>query len=64
MKTYISWHLFGNNWDEWYSTRKEAEQAYRECDDADLRLYKTISYDDNTADTEELYTKGRGNYPM
>lgn len=63
METYISWHLFGNNWDEWYNTRKEAETAYKASEYSDLRLYKTTSSDDDTTDTEELYIKGRGKYP-
>ena len=62
----ICWHLFGDNWDEWYNTRKEAEQAYRkEVGDADgrinIRLYKTISNED--LESEEEYVRGRGNFP-
>lgn len=63
MSSYISWHLFGDEWDEWYSTRKEAEQAYKRSDAPNLRLYKTISNDDPTDAPEEIYIKGRGNYP-
>lgn len=63
MKKYISYHLFGNGWDEWYSTRKEAEIAYKQCEDGNLRLYKTTSYEDDTTDTDEEYIRGRGSFP-
>lgn len=60
---YVSYHLFGDNWDEWYNTRKEADEAYRQSDAPNLRLYKTISFEDDTTDTEEEYIKGRGDFP-
>lgn len=63
MTKYISYHLFGDEWDEWYSTRKEADEAYKNSDAPNLRLYKTISTDDTTDAPEEIYLKGRGNYP-
>ena len=63
MSEHISYHLFGDEWDEWYSTRKEADEAYKNSDALNLRLYKTISYEDNTTDTEEEYIKGRGEFP-
>ena len=63
MNKYVSYHLFGDNWDEWHSTRKEADEAYRQSDAPNLRLYKTISFEDDTTDTEEEYIKGRGNFP-
>lgn len=63
MKKYISYHLFGDEWDEWYSTRKEADEAYKQSDAPNLRLYKTISFEDDTTDTEEEYIKGRGDFP-
>jgi len=68
MKKYISWHLFGDNWDEWYNTRKESEEEYKQkVLDAEgsinIRLYKTISFEDDTLEVEEEYVKGRGNYP-
>lgn len=63
MKKYISYHLFGDEWDEWYSTRKEADEAYKQSDAHNLRLYKTISFEDDTIDTEEEYIKGRGDFP-
>ena len=63
MNKYVSYHLFGDNWDEWYSTRKEADEAYRQSDAPNLRLYKTISFEDDTTDTEEEYIKGRGDFP-
>lgn len=64
---YVSWHLFGDGWDEWYNTRKEAEQAYREAvQEADgninIRLYKEISFE-NEQEVEEEYIKGRGYFP-
>ena len=65
-KKIISWHLFGDQWDEWYNTRKEAEQAYKlrvlEDKNVNLRLYKDWSYKDDQ-EVEEDYIKGRGNYP-
>ena len=57
-----SYHLFGDCWDEWFTTRKEAEKAYKECDDANLRLYKDVSYE-NGYEVEEEYIKGRGDFP-
>lgn len=63
MNKYVSYHLFGDNWDEWYSTRKEADEAYKQSDAPNLRLYKTISFEDDTTDTEEEYIKGRGDFP-
>lgn len=67
MKKYVSWHLFGDGWDEWYNTRKEAEAEYkRQVADSDgninLRLYKDVSYEDDQ-EVEEQYVKGRGSFP-
>lgn len=66
-KQIVCWHLFGDEWDEWYNTRKEAEEAYRQAvKEADgninIRLYKTISSEDEL-ETEEEYVRGRGNFP-
>lgn len=63
----ICWHLFGDNWDEWYNTRKEAEQVYREVvrdkdGQINIRLYKTIS-NEVDLETEEEYIRGRGSFP-
>lgn len=58
---FISWHLFGDGWDEYYPTRKEAEKAYSQSDCPNLRLYKEISYDDDAPD--EQYIRGRGDFP-
>lgn len=58
----ISYHLFGDCWDEWYNTRKEADKAYKESDAPNLRLYKDIS-DENGDEVEEEYIKGRGDFP-
>lgn len=63
----ICWHLFGDNWDEWYNTRKEAEQAYREAvrdkdGQINIRLYKTIS-NEVDLESEEEYIRGRGSFP-
>lgn len=68
MRTYTSYHLFGDEWDEWYSTRKEANEAYKKAVHEangyiNLRLYKTISSDDDSTETEEEYIKGRGDFP-
>lgn len=66
-KKIVCYHLFGDNWDEWYSTRKEAELVYkRMVDEADgqinIRLYKTWSYE-NDEESEEEYIRGRGQFP-
>ena len=63
MNKHVSYHLFGVYWDVWYSARKEADEAYRQSDAPNLRLYKTISFEDDTTDTEEEYIKGRGDFP-
>lgn len=62
MKKYISYHLFGDNWDEWYETRKEAEKAYKASSAHNLRLYRNMSYEGDY-EVEETYIKGRGNFP-
>lgn len=66
-KKYVSWHLFGDGWDEWYNTRKQAEEVYRENvklaeGRINIRLYKTISFE-NEQECEEEYVKGRGDFP-
>ena len=57
-----SYHLFGDGWDEYFSVRKEAEQAYRESDAPNLRLYKEWSFEGDE-EVQEEYIKGRGDFP-
>ena len=66
-RKYICWHLFGDNWDEYYNTRKEAEVAYKQNvvdneGQINLRLYKEISLEDEQ-EVDEQYIKGRGGFP-
>lgn len=65
-KKIVSWHLFYDYCDEWYETRKQAEEVYRQLVNYDkninIRLYKTWSYE-NDIECEEDYIKGRGNFP-
>ena len=65
-KVIVSYHLFGDEWDEWYTTRKQAEQEYKtramQDKNVNLRLYKDWSYEDGM-EVEEEYIKGRGSFP-
>lgn len=66
-KKYVDYHLFGDGWDEYYNTRKEADAEYRrrvqEAEgNINIRLYRDESFEDDL-ECEEIYIKGRGNFP-
>lgn len=67
MSRITSYHVFADYKDEWTSTRKQAEEVYRQWRDEghnNIRIYKCISDTDYPQDeTEEQYIKGRGDFP-
>lgn len=65
MKTITTYHVFADNWDDWFTTLAEAEKAYNElCTDeyANVRLYEDTSEVDGDT-VEENYLLGQGDWP-
>lgn len=65
MTTITTWHVFCDNYDEWYDTLEEATAAFKElCKDehANVRLYEDIAEKDGDT-IEENYLDGQGEWP-
>jgi len=55
------YHIFGDNWDSYRKTKREALKVYKEMKDKgfeNLRLYKQIN------ENEEEYILGIGEFPQ
>lgn len=57
----IKYHVFANNYDDWFDDFKEAEQAYKQLGRNPKRLYEEIYSDEPE---EENCIKSYGSYPM
>lgn len=66
MKTITTWHVFGDNWDDWFETIEKARKCYddyaKENPLANLRMYEEVSEVDGDMVTED-YVIGQNDFP-